>query len=377
MRILMVSDVYFPRINGVSTAINTYRRTLLEEGIEVRLVAPDYGQETPDEAWIRRVPSTPVPRDPEDRIMRWKALLAAVEEEARHCEMIHVQTPFLAHYAGIKVGRKLGLPLVTSYHTLFEEYFKHYVPFLPAGLLKGLARRVSRNQCNAVDSVIAPSRALESRLRDYGVEKPIQILPTGVPLARFSRGDGGRFRTAHRIDANRPLALFVGRVAHEKNIDFLLESVAIARAKVPDLLLVITGNGPAEAHLRREAERHRLNEHVLFIGYLDREQALPDCYAAANAFVFSSRTETQGLVLIEAMAMGVPVVALSSMGTTDILEAQRGAVVPEDDPKAFADALARLMHDRDMQARLSREAREHAQQWDEAVLAKRLAAVYR
>ncbi|HXH71222.1 MAG TPA: glycosyltransferase [Mariprofundaceae bacterium] len=377
MRILMVSDVYFPRINGVSTAIDTYRRTLLDEGIEVRLVAPDYGEGQVDEEWIRRVPSRQVPLDPEDRIMQWSPLLEAVADEASRCELIHIQTPFLAHYAAVKVAKAMNLPLVSSYHTLFEDYFKHYIRFLPASWLKALARRISRNQCNAVDSVIAPSRALERRLREYGVSRPIQVLPTGIPLSRFNSGDGKRFRLQHGIDEGRPVALFVGRVAHEKNIGFLLESVDIIRRRMPEVLLVITGQGPAEAHLKAEVARRALQENVLFVGYLDRARELPDCYAAANAFVFASRTETQGLVLIEAMAMGVPVVALSSMGTTDILEAQRGAMVPDDDPEAFAITLAGLFGDPDLQARLAQEAREHARLWDETQLAKRLAAVYR
>ena len=377
MRILMVSDVYFPRVNGVSSAVNTYRRTLLNEGIEIRLVAPDYGETTEDESWITRVASRPVPLDPEDRIMRWSALVKAVEKEAATCDLIHVQTPFLAHYAAAKVARKLKLPLILSYHTLFEEYFHHYIPFLPAALLKAIARRISRNQCNEVDSVIVPSTAMQDRLQDYGVKKPMQILPTGIPLDKFNAGDGLHFRKQHNIPPQRPIALFVGRVAYEKNISFLLESLEIARLQMPDILLVITGDGPALEYLRREAHHRQLDDNVLFLGYMDRLRELPDCYASANVFVFASRTETQGLVLIEAMAMGVPVVALSRMGTTDILAARRGAVVPDDDPEIFAHELTALLQDPDRQEKLAQEAREHARRWDETVLARRLAAVYR
>lgn len=377
MRILMVSDVYFPRINGVSSAISTYRRTLLSEGIDVRLIAPDYGQTNPDEDWIIRVPGRSVPRDPEDRIMRWKPLLAAVEKEARQADMIHVQTPFLAHYAATKVAKKLGLPLVSTYHTLFEEYFQHYLPFLPASWLKQLARKISKNQCDTMEKIIVPSRAIDQRLREYGVSRPLEILPTGIPLAQFNSGNGEGFREKHGIHPERPIALFVGRVAHEKNIGFLLQSLAHAREHVPEILLLITGQGPAEAHLRREAANLQLEENVKFMGYLDRAIDLPHCYAAANAFVFASRTETQGLVLLEAMAMGLPVIALSSMGTTDILEAGRGAITPEDDPTDFARAMIRLFSDPELQSSLSHEARIHARQWDESVLAKRLAKVYR
>lgn len=376
MRILMVSDVYFPRINGVSTAINTYRRTLLAEGIEVRLIAPDYGDHCRED-WIRRVPSRSVPLDPEDRIMQWKDLLEAVEEEAEHCDVIHVQTPFLAHYAAVRIAHQLNLPLVGTYHTLFEEYFQHYIPFLPSGWMKAIARRVSCKQCNDMDRVIVPSRAIETRLLDYGVTSKMQILPTGIPISQFNSGNGQRFRDQYSIPAKRPVALFVGRVAHEKNIGFLLESIAIARQQIPDILLIITGEGPALSHLKQQVNKRGLRENVMFIGYLDRQHGLPDCYAAANAFTFASRTETQGLVLIEAMAMGLPVVALSSMGTADILEAKRGALVPRDDTHAFARMLSDLLQDEDLQTLLGKEGRKYAMQWDETCIAKRLATVYR
>jgi 1,2-diacylglycerol 3-alpha-glucosyltransferase len=376
MRVLMVSDVFFPRINGVSTAIDTYRRTLAAEGIDVNLVAPDYGQPCAQE-WIARVASRPVPRDPEDRLMRWSQLSQTVMDAARDCDLIHVQTPFLAHYAATRAAKKLKLPIMATYHTLFEEYFKHYAPLIPAPLLKAIARRFSRTQCDTMDAVIVPSRAIHQRLNDYGVSAPLHILPTGIPLLRFASGDRHGFRQRHAIPENRPVALYVGRVAHEKNLDYLLDAVALARSRVPDILLLITGEGPALSHLRDKAVRDGLENNVRFIGYLDRTLELPDCYAAADVFVFTSRTETQGLVLIEAMAMGLPVVALSVMGTSDILDGARGARIPDDSTQDFAAALADLLLDETSCAQLANEAREHAQQWNELALAGRMAALYR
>jgi 1,2-diacylglycerol 3-alpha-glucosyltransferase len=376
MRVLMVSDVYFPRINGVSTAIDTYRHTLEAEGIEVRLVAPDYGPPCGQE-WISRIPARPVPRDPEDRLMRWSHLKDSVLDAARDCDLIHVQTPFLAHYAATHAARRLKLPIMATYHTLFEEYFKHYAPFVPPPLLKTIARRFSRTQCDAMDAVIVPSRAIHQRLNDYGTSAPLHILPTGVPLSRFASGDRRSFRRKHGIPEERPVALYVGRVAHEKNLDYLLDVVAIVRNRVRGILLLIAGEGPALSHLRDRVVRNGLENNVRFIGYLDRMQELPDCYAAADVFVFASRTETQGLVLIEAMAMGLPVVALSVMGTADILDDARGVRVPRDCPEHFASTLADLLLDAGNRAQLSQEAREHAQQWNQHTLASRMAALYR
>lgn len=376
MRVLMVSDVYFPRVNGVSTSIETFRQALAAEGVEVRLVAPRYADE-PEVEGVVRVPGRAVPRDPEDRLVSWTALRTAVRREAADCDIVHIHTPFLAHYAGLSAARRLGKPVIATYHTLFEEYLHHYAPFLPAEWLRGLARRLSRSQCNALDAVVVPSMAMRERLEEYGVSVPMNVLPTGIPMGRFSGGDGLRFRERHGLSAEQPCVLFVGRVAFEKNIDFLIESLSLARREVPNLILLITGEGPAKRALHRQAEALGLSEAVRFIGYLDRRHELPDCYAAADGFVFASRTETQGLVLLEAMAMGLPVVALAAMGTRDILSPGRGCLTPEDDVAAFAAAMIRLLCDPALRSRLSQEARDYAREWADDRMAAKLAECYR
>jgi 1,2-diacylglycerol 3-alpha-glucosyltransferase len=377
MRVVMVSDVYFPRINGVSTAIQTYQQALRAHGVEVSLVAPDYGQ-TCTESWITRVPARQVPGDPEDRLVRWGAMHDAVEDAVdRGCDLIHVQTPFVAHYAGTCAARRYGLPVIATYHTLFEEYLKHYAPLIPAAWLRSLARQFSRRQCNALDAVIVPSKAIYQRLGEYGVKVPMHVLPTGISLQLPPQDGRQTFRLRFGIDESRPLALFVGRVAHEKNIGFLLDVIDQARATVPDVLLVIAGEGPALSSLRGSVVDRGLQNSVQFIGYLDRKTELPACYAAADAFVFASRTETQGLVLLEAMAAGLPVLALAEMGTVDILGAARGAIVPDDNPHSFARALTRVLRDPDLRICLAEEARTYAVEWSEDTLAGRMAELYR
>ena len=377
MRVLMVSDVYFPRINGVSTAIQTYRQSLRAKGIEVRLVAPDYGQAC-HETWITRVPARPVPRDPEDRLVRWSLMHEIVEQEVqRGCDLIHIQTPFVAHYAGSQAAKRNELPVIATYHTLFEEYLKHYAPFVPAAWLRGLARNFSCRQCNTLDGVIVPSRAIRQRLADYGVRTPMHILPTGVRPLAAKPGSRQAFRQRFGIDEERPVVLFVGRVAHEKNIGFLIDTIDLVRELVPEILLLVAGEGPALSGLKRCVLDRNLSKHLQFIGYLDRYEELPACYAAADAFVFASRTETQGLVLLEAMSAGLPVVALAEMGTADILDAQRGAIVPKDDPYAFAMALVKLLGDSGLRGRLGDEGKAYAAEWSDDALAGRMADLYR
>lgn len=377
MRILMLTDVYFPRINGVSTSIQTFRRQFAALGHEVLLVAPSYGPDTQPEPGIVRMPARAVPLDPEDRVMGRGAVLQLQPMlRERSFDLIHIQTPFVAHYAGVALSKRLALPRVETYHTFFEEYLHHYVPVVPGAWTRAVARRFSRAQCNDLDAVVVPSRAMRDVLRDYGVRTAVEIIPTGLELERLSGGSRTLFRQRHGIPSERPVLVHVGRVAFEKNIDFLLRMLVRVCAELPTVLLVIAGEGPASAHLQRLARRLGLERNVLFLGYLDRRAALLDCYCGGDAFVFASRTETQGLVLLEAMALGLPVVSTAVMGTRDILERGRGALVAREEEAEFAARVMDLLRDPALRARLSHEARGYAAEWAAPRMAVRMLEFY-
>ena len=173
MRILYLSDVYFPRVNGVSTSIQTFRRELEALGHEIIVVAPDYGQPTALNDRVIRIPARRVPLDPEDRLMHSAALRTLPERaELRGIDLVHVQTPFAAHYAGLRIARELGVPVVATYHTFFEEYLYHYAPFAPRAWMRAFARIFSRRQGNQVDALVVPSRAMHAALTAYGVRTP-------------------------------------------------------------------------------------------------------------------------------------------------------------------------------------------------------------
>jgi 1,2-diacylglycerol 3-alpha-glucosyltransferase len=382
MRILKVSDVFFPRVNGVSTSIETFRRDLTALGHEVVLVAPEYSGAAAvggaaAAASIRRVPARAVPRDPEDRIMSRRGLRRALDALAEpRFDVVHIHTPFLAHYAGLRFARAHGIPVVATYHTLFEEYLHHYVPLLPRAITGAMARRFSRSQCNQMDAVVAPSQAMKAALLDYGIDTHIEVLPTGLPAERFQAGDGAAFRRRHNFNGEQPLLLFVGRAAHEKNIGFLIEMMLELREMRPDAMLLIAGEGPADDSLRAQAARLGLKDRVRFLGYFDRGGELQDCYSAADLFVFSSLTETQGLVLLEAMAQGVPVAAIPRMGTIDILGPGKGCRHAPLDRKGFARVVRDVLADRGALRALGVEAREYARTWASINMARRLSALY-
>jgi 1,2-diacylglycerol 3-alpha-glucosyltransferase len=378
VRVLFISDVYFPRVNGVSTSIRTFRSDLADCAVDTLLVAPRYTPAVPDEEHgVLRVPAARVPRDPEDRRMSWRALTGTLNALPRGAfDLVHIHTPFVAHYAGVRCARRAQVPCVATYHTFFEEYLHHYLPVLPRPLSRFLARSFTRSQCAAVRALIAPSEPMRAVLEAYGVRTPIHILPTGLAPDRFGPGDGSAFRARAGIDARRPVVTYIGRVAHEKNIGFLLQILREVLKSVPEALLVIAGEGPARAALRAQVGALGLTDHVQFAGYLERDSALLDCYAAADVFVFASRTETQGLVLLEAMAQGVPVVSTAELGTRSVLPGSGALIVPEQH-ELFAAAVVRVLGDAQLRADMAARGRAHARTWSSDAMARRLADIYR
>lgn len=378
MKILFISDVYFPRINGVSTSIRTFVLQMQNLGHEVHLIAPDYDVMTDDEAWIKRIPARSIYFDPEDKLMKYgeaMKLLPALEQEKY--DIIHVHTPFVAHYLGLKLAAQLNIPCIETYHTFFEDYLHHYLPWMPKSIARGIARMISKRQCNAVDAIVAPSNPMLDVLRRYGVNVLSEVIPTGLQDSSFASADGQAFRLKYGIAIDRPMLLYVGRVAFEKNIDFLLEMTKLLAEKRPNVLLVVTGEGPAEASLHKLAKTLDIERNVQFIGYLDRNKELNACYESADVFVFASKSETQGLVLLEAMAQATPVVAIAELGTASILIEGKGALIAPDDTAKFAERVHQLLLNPEHRFELGKQAKKYAaDKWTAKLQAQRMIKFY-
>ena len=378
MNILLISDVYFPRVNGVSTSIRTFTQQLQKLGHTVHLIAPDYGITTEDEAWITRVSARAIYFDPEDKLMKYGEVLKLVPMlQTMQFDVVHIHTPFIAHYAGLKLAHLLKIPVIETYHTFFEDYLHHYLPWIPQFAARGMARLISKNQCNQVDAIVAPSQPMLDVLRSYGVNTLLEVIATGLQASSFAPADGNAFKEKHGIPLDRPLLLYVGRVAHEKNIGFLLVVVKLLSEVMPDALLVITGEGPAVPSLRALVRSHNIEKNVQFIGYLDRNTELNSCYKAADVFVFASKSETQGLVILEAMAQATPVVAIAELGTASILVEGQGALISIENESEFVQKVHSLLINPQRCKQLGEAAREYAlQKWSAATQAERMVKYY-
>ena len=378
MKILFVSDVYFPRVNGVSTSIETFRTNLRELGHTVHLVAPDYLIPSLDETGVLRVPARRVPLDPEDRFMSYRWVMRHLDKfRSENYDIIHVQTPFVAHYLGTNLSRLLGVPCVETYHTFFEEYLYHYISLLPRKLLRFAAKRFSRHQGNSLDGMVVPSHPMLQVLRAYGITTPTEVIATGLSPVSFLPGDRVAFRQKFGIPQDRPVLLFVGRVAHEKNIGYLLKVVECVKKEVADVLFLIAGEGPARASLALEVTKLGLDANVMSIGYLDRLTELNSCYCSADIFIFASRTETQGLVLLEAMAQGVPVVSIAELGTRDVLREGQGVWIAHEELDDFSGKVVRMLGDARARKDLGASGRKYAQGWSAYNQAQQMLLFYR
>ena len=378
LKILLISDVYFPRVNGVSTSIRTFTEQLELLGHTVHLLAPDYGIKTIDEAWITRVPARSIYFDPEDKLMKYGKLLKLLPDlKSQKYDLIHIHTPFVAHYAGLRLAKLLHVPVVETYHTFFEDYLHHYLPWIPNFAARGLARFISKRQCNQVDAIVAPSRPMLDVLRGYGINARAEVIATGLQAHSFSEANGDAFRLQYGIALERPMLLYVGRVAFEKNIHFLLKVVKQLCEFIPEVLLMIAGEGPAEASLHAAVNTQGLAQNVQFIGYLDREKQLNACYKSADIFVFASKSETQGLVLLEAMAQGTPVVAIAELGTASILIEGEGAVIAPEDTQVFMQKVRSLLLNPAHRRQLGQRGRAYAQsKWSALRQAERMVTFY-
>lgn len=379
MTIGMFTDVYRPSVNGVTRSIDATREALEARGHTVYVIAP-HARHVVDDPRVFRLPS--VKRLSPPNIPIAVAFAPFVIETVRPLgvDIVHSHLPFTVGSIGHTIARELGLPTVHTYHTHLTEY-AHYAPPLPGlrySVRYGL-RRLSRRFCNSADHVIAPSTAIRELLLEYGVVQPITVLPSGIQCHDFRRlSDGERqlVRREYGIPMQSCLVLFAGRLAREKNLPLLVNAYARLAATRPDAHLVIAGGGPLERQLGRRLRTLRLDARVTMTGTLSRE-AIAKVFGSADVFAFPSVTETQGIVIAEALAASCPVVAVDAMGAQDsVQDGVNGFLVPASE-RAFAARLEQVVADRKLRNRMAKEALASSAAFSIDTVTDQLVGLYR
>jgi len=372
MRIGFFTDTYTPQINGVVSSIRLFADALERLGHEVYIFAPTPRQPG-DGPRVVRIPSVPFAFQPEMRLASLYSQHAYSLARRAKLDIIHSHDPFAIGLFGLAVAKRFRLPYVHTYHTLYPEYV-HYV--WETRFTRAMAERLSREFCDQCDLVLAPSTKIEKALAGWGVTAPMVTLPTGVDVRRFGRRDAqaaAALRTRFSIPEGDRLLIFVGRLGLEKNIDLLIE--AMARMKTPGARLLLVGNGPHRPDLERHIARLGLKDRVTFTGYLQHEDVAA-AYAASEVFFFASLSETQGLVVAEAMASGLPVIAVDDLAIADaVTDGANGLLTPEraEDLAAAAD---RVLGDANLRARMGAESLLRADDLCIDRMAERLARLY-
>ncbi len=383
MRIVFATDTYWPRVNGATVSIDAFKLEFEKLGHEVHIIAPEYPNMEPSpDPTIHRFKSYQLLFSPEDRLV-WKAERWKIFRTLKRLnpDIIHCQTEFQLSIMVMKFGRKRNIPIIFTCHTYWEEYINLYLPF-PDKIGRQVARSMQRAALKYVDEVVTPTEPMKEVLHSYGIKKPIHVLPTGVPeddFAGLDRQDAAEnsflFKEFPGLKGN-PLLLYVGRVTREKNMDFLMDCFKTVREQVPDLHFLITGGGPYLSELKKKVKKRDYGASVTFTGYVPKEK-VKYLYAMADVFVFASKTETQGLVTIESMMAGTPVVAIGEMGTKIVMNGDNGGFMVSEDMELFSSKVLSLLTDNALWQRKSAEAVEYAKNWSSETMAERLFEIYR
>lgn len=378
MNICMMTNTYLPHVGGVARSVSTFAEEYKKLGHHVLVIAPNFD-------------GAPVPKRAEAMVERVAAiqnfngsdfsvrlpLAAALSERIDNfkADLIHAHHPFLLGDTALRVAAGKNVPVIFTHHTRYEDY-SHYVPF-DSPALKQAAINLSTEFANLCDGVIAPSESLARLIRRRGVKAPIAVVPTGIDVKSFAKGDGARFRRKFKIPAKAFVIGHVGRLAPEKNLGYLAQGVAHALKKIPHGRFLVVGGGPDEQKLRDLFAANGIADKLILAGK-HTGRALHDAYRAMDVFAFSSFSETQGMVIAEAMAACLPVVALNASGVREVVEhGVNGYLLPARSPaRTFAAHLVKLQTDRARRKKFSGAACRTAQNFSREHCAQLALAFY-
>jgi glycosyltransferase involved in cell wall biosynthesis len=365
MRIALFTETFLPKVDGIVTRLRHTVDHLQRMGNQVLIFAPDGGLTEHKGAKIYGVSGFPLPLYPE---LKMALPRPAIGEALAHFQpdVIHIVNPAILGLAGLFYSKTMSIPLVASYHTHLPEYLQHY----GLGMLEGLLWELLKAGHNQAQINLCTSTAMTQALTDHGIER-VQLWQRGVDTETFqpelvSRDMRDRLSQGH---PDAPLLLYVGRLSAEKEI----EQIKPVLASIPYARLALVGDGPN----RQALEKHFAGTPTNFVGYLGGQE-LGAAFASADAFVFPSRTETLGLVLLEAMAAGCPVIAARSGGIPDIVEnGVNGYLFDPRDEQGAIVATQRLLANPAEREMLRRNARQEAERWSWGAATRQLQNYYR
>ncbi|ABO50325.1 1,2-diacylglycerol 3-glucosyltransferase [Desulforamulus reducens MI-1] len=372
MRIGIFTDSYKPYISGVVRSIELFTSEFEQMGHEVIIFSPNYpGVEK--EKNVYRFPSVPSLAHDDFYLalpFSW-GLKNFIKEKP--LDIVHVHSPFILGRLGARLAKRMGIPLVFTYHTLYDQY-THYVP-LGKDFSKQITRKMCVNFCNRCHLVITPTEIISHHIKNMGVTSPVNWLPTGIDLSEFSNSDRHWLKNTYKINPHDIVMLFVGRAGKEKNIPFIIKSFSLVHKQHPHTKLFLVGEGPELDNLKNLVKSLQLEDSVIWTGKLQREELIK-AYCGADLFVFGSLTETQGLVIAEAKAAGLPVIAVDAFGVSNMVSHEEDGFLVQPDIQMFYQKITQLINNPDLRRKMSTNALRNVQKISSHQCAKKLENYY-
>lgn len=372
MNVGMMTDTYIPQINGVATSVHLFKSYLESMGDKVYVFAPTVPSEEPHTFKVNGLKFFFEPQHKFAIPLSQKILKISSKI---NLDILHSHAPFSMGFQAIRLSEKIGIPHVHTYHTLLTQY-RHYLP-MPLRPTENAVKEFSMWFCNMADTVIAPTQKIKEELEDYGVKIPIYVLPTGIDVKNFQRNLKYSIREKHGIPLTDKIVLFVGRIAKEKNIFFLLDAFLELHKRIKNVTLIIVGDGPEKFDLFHKANHMGIRDKIVFTGYVPREEIV-EYYRQSDLFAFASVTETQGLVVLEALASGLPVVAVAKEGIADVLVNGKGCLlIDEPALDSFVDNMEKILKNEILRMKFSDEGINYVNQyWSMDTMAIKLREIY-
>lgn len=375
MKILMMTNTYFPIVGGIERSIQSFSEAFRKLGHEVKIVAPAFAGAPKKEEHVIRLPAIQKVRRTVFSVNYPVAGPLSKLLRTFVPDIVHSHHPFFIGDFALRVSREYKVPLVFTYHIMFEHYLHYWTVQSEAS--KRFIIELSTGYANLCQQVVAPSVGVRNLLLERGVTAPIEVVPTGIDVKGLAKGHGRAFRERYRIPADSLVIGYVGRLAPEKNIDYLVNCLIAFLRTEPKACALFVGEGPLKSPVKKALKKAGLGDRVIVTGLL-RHEELADAYAAMDVFAFTSLSETQGVVLTEAMAAGVPVVAVEATGVRDVVKNYvNGRSVSENDQAQFIHALSWVLNlAPDRLRSLKEHARATAQRFSEETSVRKMLNIY-
>lgn len=375
MKILMMTNTYAPIVGGLEKSIQSFTRSFRDKGYTVKIVVPQYEGSPKDEFDVIRIPGIQKFNGTDFSVgLPVPGLLEGLFESFQP-DIIHAHHPFLVGDLALRLSGQYKIPLVFTHHTLFEQYTSYFA--LDHASVQAFVNELAVGYANLASYVITPSQSVKSILRKRGVEAPISVVPTGMDMARFKKGTGTRNRKKRGIPERAFTVGYSGRLSAEKNLQFLAEVMSVFLAMNEKAHFLIAGDGPLRKEMESIFKKSGVSRRVHMAGVL-KGNDLVDVYHAMDVFVFASKSETQGMVVTEAMAAGIPVIALKAPGVREVVRDQKnGRLLSEESVAPWVKALNEFSAlNSEQYKRFSEEALKTAEKFSEERCAAKALKVY-